>query len=133
MKSGTKYGYQLRPTYGFDEMLIEFFEPDQDTLIDNLIKLFSQNGCEIGETEEVWMVDEVWTSVSSNAGEFTIIKDVYGFVFLMVSKNQQIIYEVDEILNKNASFEKEEVNFEDYRLDKKEPGPIDENKSDSAS
>ena len=132
MSAHTKYSYKLRPTYGLGEMLIEFFELDQDVLINDLIKLFSNKGFDIGETEEVWMVDEVWTTVNSKTGKFTIIKDTYGFVFLMASDTFEVIYEVDEILEKNDHFEKEEVNFDDYKLDKKQPGIEDEGSVDSA-
>lgn len=49
-------------------------------------------------------------------GEFTISKDIFGFVFIMAENNQECISKINSILEVTENFEKVVVNFEDYKL-----------------
>ena len=69
----------------------------------------------VDTVEDLWMNDEVLLHVSSDKGVFTLSKDIWDFAFIMAENNQPCIKLIDEVLNNNNLFEKEEVNFEDYK------------------
>jgi hypothetical protein len=70
----------------------------------------------VEKVEDLWMNDEDLLEVSSEMGNFTLSKDIWDFAFVMADNNQLCIKRIDEILCKRSLFEKEEVDFEKYRL-----------------
>jgi hypothetical protein len=68
------------------------------------------------ETLDVWMNDEVWLTISSSVGEFTLTKDIWNFVFIIADeKNQSGIRIIEEHLATSGKFQKVIVDFSQYR------------------
>lgn len=110
------YKYRLRPCYGSNELLLEFLLDDSDTEFEKdfffAIKEIHPN---VDSVNDLWMNDEVLLQVSSDQGAFLFSKDVWNFAFITAEKNQQCIKLLDNILTKSSLFEKEAVDFEDYK------------------
>ena len=113
---GKTYKYRLRPGYGSDKLLLEFLLASTDTEFDkDLFSALKDMNPKVDTVEDIWMNDEVLLHVSSDKGTFTLSKDIWDFAFIMAENNQHCIKFIDEILTKSNLFEKEEVNFEDYK------------------
>lgn len=111
------YKYYLRPGYGTLKLLIEFFHgTESNSFISDLFAAISELKPEIIDFSELWMNDETLLSISTEMGEFMITKDIWGFVFIMAEDNQECILKINSILESTEHFEKEEVDFEKYKL-----------------
>ncbi|GAB3867471.1 hypothetical protein GCM10028824_09930 [Hymenobacter segetis] len=64
---------------------------------------------------DLWMNDEVIFQISSSKGWFSLSKDIWDFAFIMADNNQPIIKLIAEFLGRSNLFEKEEVDFDDYK------------------
>ena len=64
---------------------------------------------------DVWMNSEVLMTFDSNAGQFTISKDIWGFAFVMAENNQEGLAWISSILERSELFKKIEVDFENYK------------------
>jgi hypothetical protein len=113
---GKPYIYRLRPGYGSDKLLLEFLLTNTDTEFNkDLLTTLKVLNPTVDKVEDLWMNDEVLWQVSSDKGAFTLSKDIWDFAFIMADNNQHCINLIDEILCKSSLFEKEEVDFENYR------------------
>ena len=113
---GKPYKYHLRPGYGSDKLLLEFILDSSDTKFDkDLLATLKDINPKVDRVEDLWMNDEVLLQVSSDKGSFLLSKDIWDFAFIMAEKNQSVIKCIDEILNNSNLFEKEEVDFENYK------------------
>jgi hypothetical protein len=111
------YKYHLRPGYGSDKLLLEFFLDSSDAEFEkDLFTTLKDINPTVHAVEDLWMNDEVFLHVSVDKGTFTLSKDIWGFAFIMAENNQHCIKLIDEILNNSNLFEKEDVNFENYKI-----------------
>ena len=110
------YKYRLRPGYGSDKLLLEFYLANKESEFQkDLFKTLKDLNPKIDTVEDLWMNDEVLLEVSSENGKFTLSRDIWDFAFIMADNNQPCIKLIDEILKSSNLFKKEEVNFEDYK------------------
>jgi hypothetical protein len=110
------YKYRLRPEYCSEKLLLEFFLDNNDTEFGKtLFSTLQDINPKVDTIEDLWMNDEVLLNVSSDKGYFTLSKDIWGFAFIIAENNQHCIDLIDKILNKSSLFEKEVVDFENYR------------------
>lgn len=72
-----------------------------------------------GKKVDLWMNDEVIQYFTSDIGKFELSIDVWDCVFIM-SKSQKGILRIDNILQENPQFAKEEVDFKEYQKNPKE-------------
>lgn len=109
------YSYRFRPGYGSNKFLIEFIKGvEENTFLSNLIEALSQIEPVIDSSKNLWMNDEVLFNINSSKGKFILSKDVWNCAFIMAEENQKCLKIIDEILNKNKLFIKEDVNFSEY-------------------
>ena len=111
------YCYKVRPEYGKENLLIEFTNGrEKETFLKNLFDTLSSLDFKTTATTDLWMNDEVWLTISSTAGEFTLAKDIWDFVFILAdSKSHRGIGILDECLCKLDKFEKVEADFSWYK------------------
>ena len=64
---------------------------------------------------DLWMNNEVLMTFDSDAGQFTISKDIWGFAFITAENNQEGLTWISSILECSELFEKIEVDFENYQ------------------
>lgn len=69
----------------------------------------------IDAIHDLWMNDEMILEISSDEGPFWLSKDTWDLAFITTHKNQSIIKRIDALLSNSALFEKEDVDFEDYK------------------
>ena len=113
---GKPYLYHLRPGYGSDKLLLQFFLDGDDVAFNNdLLATLQDINPKIDLVEDLWMNDEVVFHISSKHETFYLSKDIWGFAFIMAENNQLAIKIIDEILSRSDLFEKEEVDFDNYR------------------
>jgi hypothetical protein len=111
------YNYRIRLGYGSDKLLIEFVKGvRKDTFLIDLKEALSQINMELESTEDLWMNDEVLFHVNSSEGKFDLSKDVWDCAFITTEENQECINRIDDILNKNEHFIRDEVDFSEYEL-----------------
>ena len=95
---------------------MEFILDSSDTDFDNdLFTTLKAIDPKIERVEDLWMNDEVLLHVSSDRGGFLLSKDVWGFAFILADNNRPCLKLIDELLNNNSWFKKEEVDFEKYK------------------
>ena len=115
-----KYAYKLRPGYNSSELLIEFTKTgNANDFIEQLISLLKKNNFVYKDTSDIWMNDEIWIHLNSDNGKITITKDIWDFVFILGEQNQNDIIIIDKILIESGNYEKENVDYSEYNLDKK--------------
>lgn len=113
------YLYRHRPAYGSNKLLIELLPKNADkAFMDTLLNNLKEIELKIESIEDLWMNDEVMLKCESKEGKFLITKDVWDFVFIMDAENSNVINEIDKILNRSDLFQKEHVDFSDYKLKK---------------
>lgn len=110
------FSYKVRPGYGSDNLLIEFGRTGEiKPFILKLRELLEADGFIFGDTQDIWMNDEVWIELISSNGKSMITVDVWDFVFILADNNQEDIERIDKVLLKSNLFEKEEVDFSEYK------------------
>ena len=111
------YKYYFRPEYGSSKLLIEFFHDVENvSFLSSLINAISELKPKIGDITDLWMNDEILLNVTSEMGEFTISKDIWGFAFIIAENNQECLSRINSILEVAENFEKIEVDFENFKL-----------------
>jgi hypothetical protein len=111
------YIYRFRPGYGSDKLLIEFVKGvNKDTFLTDLKAALSQIEMKIDSIEDLWMNDEVLFNVTSLEGEFILSKDIWDSAFIMSDENQECLNRINEVLNKNELFVREEVDYSEYEM-----------------
>lgn len=110
------YKYHLRPGYGSNKLLIEFIlKKLEKEFAKDLFETLKDINPKVNIVEDLWMNDEILLHISSDKGSFLLSKDSWGFAFIIAEENQFVIEFIDNILNYSSMFEKEEVDFENYR------------------
>lgn len=106
----------MRPEYGSDKLLLEFLLDNTDTDFGkDLLTALKDINPTIDSIEDLWMNDEVLLYVSSDIGFFMLTKDIWGFAFIMSEDNQSCIEAIDKMLFNNSIFQKEEVDYGNYK------------------
>lgn len=117
MDKPIKYKYHYRPGYGSDSLLIEFISGvDNEAFGVDLFDAIKEINPQFVGQENLWMNDEILSTVNSDLGQFTISKDIWGLAFLMADDNQSCVFEVNNLLLNDNRFEKVEVDFNDVKL-----------------
>jgi len=109
------YQYKFRPAYGGNNLLLEFFTGSEDDLISDLFEAFAELDFKTESITDLWMNDEVMLEISTTVGDFSLSKDIWGFVFIMADSNQSGIKILNEYLIKSGKFEKLDVDFNLYK------------------
>jgi hypothetical protein len=116
---GKLYKYYLRPGYGSDKLLLEFLLDSSDTKFDkDLLTTLKDINPKVNTVEDFWMNEEILLQVSSDKGSFLLSKYVWDVAFIMAEENQSAIEYIDEILSNSNLFDKEEVDFGEYKSSK---------------
>jgi hypothetical protein len=111
------YSYKVRPEYGKENLLIEFVNgTENENFLQDLFGVLAPLNFKTLETMDAWMNDEVWLTISSSVGKFTLTKDIWDFVFILADeKNQSGLKAVEEHLATSGKFHKMDVDFSQYR------------------
>ena len=119
MQRPARYKYHYRPEYGSTNLLIEFISGvENDTFMNDLFDAIKIIKPELIDLQDLWMNDEVSYSIHSNLGDFILSKDIWDLAFIMAEHNQTCIARINELLLADNRFEKIEVNFDNYKLEK---------------
>jgi hypothetical protein len=111
-----KYKYHLRPGYGSDKLLIEFFSGvGNENFLAELLDAIAPINPKLADLKDLWMNDEIILEMESSIGPFLFSKDVWNTAFIMTDDNQQGLREINSMLMKDPRFEKVEVNFDNYK------------------
>ncbi len=112
-----KFSYKLRPGYGSNELLIEFFKTgDTNIFISNLLSILKTNNFKIDGIQDFWQNDEALIDLTSANGKIIISKDIWDMVFIMAEDNQNDILKIDNILLESGLFQKLKTDPKDYTL-----------------
>ena len=110
------YKYHLRPGYGSDKLLLEFFEDNFKTpLREDLPDALREINPQVATREDDWLRDEIACLISSDQGAFDYLKDNWGFAFFMADDNQTGLLHLEACLARSRLFEKVEVDFTKYK------------------
>lgn len=119
MNNPAKYKYHYRPEYGSNRLLIEFITGVENKGFDNdLFDAINEIEPILIEEVELWLNDEILYIIKSNLGQFTLSKDIWNFAFIVANDNQDCIFKINNLLLSDNRFEKVEVDFNDFKLDK---------------
>jgi hypothetical protein len=111
-----QYQYHFRPGYKSQELLIDIFGgAESDNFNSDLLSAIAEIKPKMTDIVDLWMNDEVMMTFDSDAGQFTISKDIWGFAFIMAENNQEGLTRINSILENSEMFEKVEVDFENYK------------------
>lgn len=119
MNKSFKYKFHYRPGYGSDELLIEFFKgvEKENFGIDFFDAIKEINPILLGK-EDLWMNDEIIYTINTDHGKFTLSKNVWDIAFIISENNQACLLQINNMLLKDERFEKIEVDFNDYKINK---------------
>lgn len=110
------YTYRFRPEYGSSKLLLEFIKGvEKKSFLDELLKALEVLNPKVLGTLDLWMNDEVMTTIDSDLGEFTLSIDIWDLGFIMADANQECLKKIDSILNRNPLYIKEDVDFDAYK------------------
>jgi len=111
------YRYHLRPEYGGEHLLLQFFLDDSDgTFIEKLFASISGINPRIADcTDLIAANDELLYGVQSDMGTFELSIDTWGFAFILAADNQPCIIHIDQLLEQSALFLKEEIDYCQFR------------------
>lgn len=110
------YKYKVRPGYGSKKLLVEFSPGKADeAFFGSIFKALEPIKVKTVDVVDLWMNDEIIWNMKSNVGEFELSKDIWDMVFILADDNQSVIKIIDDLLQKNHSFVKENVDCDEYR------------------
>jgi hypothetical protein len=110
------YRYHFRPGYQSKDLLIDIFGGAENENFNwDFLNAIAEIEPEMTDILDLWMNNEVLMTFDSDAGLFTLSKDVWGFAFVMAENNQEGLHRINSILECSELFEKIEVNFENYK------------------
>ncbi len=117
MSDSTIYSYRLRPGYQSKALLLEFRIQDNEyaDLKYQLNRILIHISPKLIKETDVWHQDQRWFLYDSTIGEYEISVDSWGFVFILSEENQSAILSIETLLKNDANFQKEEVNFQNYK------------------
>jgi len=111
--------YRLRPGYGSEELLLEFVQgPERESFVAELMHALQSLNVRVQSTEYLLMNEEVLLSLQSDQGAFELSIDCWGLGFIMAKNNQDILIQIDAILVSHPHYQKEFVDFENYKTKK---------------
>ncbi|MFT6245496.1 MAG: hypothetical protein ACJA0U_000063 [Salibacteraceae bacterium] len=115
MKNSAKYSYKLRPGYGSTELLLDLnCNGFPDSLQRDLFAIFEEENFKSVQSD-LWIHDQIWFEYKSDNGAITISRDIWDFFFISGEDNQKDILKLDIILSENELFEKQTVDFSEYK------------------
>jgi hypothetical protein len=118
------YAYHCRPGYGSEKLLLEFIRgAETPGFMEDLLAALDPLEPEWGEAREMWMNDDVWIDLWTRMGPLLFTRDIWGTAFIMGDENQVTIEVIDGLLRGHEEFEKIEVDFANYRREKKDDVP----------
>jgi hypothetical protein len=110
------YQYYFRPGYQSEELLIDVFGgAEKESFFPDFMEAIKEINPKMIDILDLWMNDEVLMTIDSDAGTFTVSKDIWGFAFIMADTNQEGLQRINSILEKSEQFEKVDVDFENYK------------------
>ncbi|MCD0464142.1 hypothetical protein [Flavobacterium sp. ENC] len=110
------YQYYFRPGYQSEELLIDVFGgAEKESFFPDFMEAIKEINPKMIDILDLWMNDEVLMTIDSEAGKFTVSRDIWGFAFIMADNNQDGLHRINSILEKAEQFEKVEVDFENYK------------------
>ncbi|MRX39172.1 hypothetical protein GJU43_07795 [Flavobacterium sp. LC2016-23] len=110
------YQYYFRPGYHLEELLIDVFDgAEKETFFPDFMHAIREIQPKLIDILDLWMNDEVLMTIDSEAGKFTVSKDIWGFAFIMADNNQEGLHRINLILEQAQHFEKVDVDFENYK------------------
>lgn len=119
MEGNLHYQFYLRPGYGSTQLLIEIFKgAERDEFLAELMDAIQAIHSQWSAQHDLWMNDEMLVEMGTDLGVFQLSVDIWDLAFLMAADNQAVLLRIDALLQADARFEKVEVDFERYRLDK---------------
>ena len=109
-----KHTYKVRPGYGSDKLLIEFGADSSDErFVSDLRSVLAEHDLIPKSKED--LVFKYRFTYDSPSGPFELDDDEWGSLWVHADDNQDAIHYVDRILGESGRFQKEEVNYEDYK------------------
>lgn len=111
----SKFKYSFRPGYGSANFLIELLDGTDDDYFAAFMDAIQEINPMVTGSADLWMNDEFQLHLTSDIGSFSFSKDSWGFVFIEASHNQEGLKKIDSLLMIDDRFEKEAVNFDDYK------------------
>ncbi|MEO8237068.1 MAG: hypothetical protein ABI576_03095 [Flavobacterium sp.] len=76
------YKYYFRPGYQSQDLLIDIFDgAESETFNADFLNAIAEVNPRMIDIVDLWMNDEVLMTFDSEAGQFTISKDIWGFAF----------------------------------------------------
>ena len=119
MDKTVKYKYHCRPKYGSENLLIEFMSGvENEAFGTDLLDAIKEINPQLVQKEDLWINDEILYTINSDLGQFTLFKDIWDFGFIMSDDNQSCVSQINDLLLSDNRFEKIEVDFNDYKLNK---------------
>ncbi|KAF2516100.1 hypothetical protein [Flavobacterium foetidum] len=110
------YQYHFRPGYHSDKLLIDIFlGAERETFNNDFLHSIASLKPHMIEVLDLWMNDEILLHFDSEAGKFSLSKDVWGLAFVTADENQDGLKKIDLILQQSDLFEKIEVDFDRYK------------------
>lgn len=110
------YKYRTRPGYGSKKLLIEFMtDTGNEEFVNTFKSVLLKHNIKVKYNEELLFTGQINYTMLSDAGEFDIVTDNWGCLFIHAENNQNVISYLENIFSQEESFIKEIVNFEDYK------------------
>lgn len=110
------YQYYFRPGYQSEELLIDIFGgAEKESFFPDFMEAIKEIKPKMNDILDLWMNDEVLMTIDSDAGTFTVSKDIWGLAFIMADNNQEGLQRINSILEQSQQFEKVDVDFENYK------------------
>lgn len=109
------YIYRFRPGYGSNEFLLEFTKnAGSEEFYMDLFDAFSSINCKTEVLDDEWHDDELVMQIDSEIGIFELSQDTQNTVFILTEDNQAGLKLLEELLQNNQNFSREEVNNKRY-------------------
>ncbi len=108
------HSYTIRACYGSDKLLVEFGSTaDNRVLRDDIIAALESSGAKVRKSG-----DQIFSRLidfDSPAGGFTLDEDEWGLFWIIADDNQFAIEFAGEAFNASRRFERQDVDFEQFR------------------
>lgn len=109
------YIYRFRPGYGSNEFLLEFTKnAGSEEFYLDLFDAFSSINCKTKVIEDEWNDDELVMQINADIGTFELSQDSQNTVFILTEDSQQGLKLLEELLQNNQNFSREDVNHKRY-------------------
>ena len=111
--------YRFRPGYGSKEYLIEIINAEQhdgtvlNIFLDAIKELFPKT--KKANLELMLRNDEFEMEFTTSVGNFLFYQDFWGFIFIYPLDKNADILKIEQLLQKDIRFVKEEANYANYQ------------------